>query len=188
MTPVRAKGVSFRGAMQQLERRGGRELLDRVLARVGGEAGEALRHGAVVSGGWYPAAWYAALLEAVEAEHPSDPDAIRSLTREAVTEDFRTIFRLLSWVVSPEAALRNAVKIMARYWEGGRVEVLEARDGHVHFLFADYHGFTPQIWSDVVGGIEPVLDLMKVTRERIEPRNVSGDGSRCEMIVCYRTT
>ena len=36
---IQAKGVNFRGALKQLERRGGRPLVDRVLARLTGESG-----------------------------------------------------------------------------------------------------------------------------------------------------
>lgn len=185
LAPVRAKGVNFRGVTQQLERRGGKALLDRVLARIPDEAGEALRTGAVVTGGWYPAHWYDALLAAVEAEYPEDRTAIRALTREAVTEDFRTLFKILSLVVSPNAALRNAVKVMARYWDGGRVELVEAHEGFVHFRFDDYVGFTPRIWDDVVGGIEAVIDMMGVVRAPIETRNASADHRRLEVLLRY---
>ena len=170
--------------MSQLERRGGKALLDSVLARVAGEAGEALRTGAVVTGGWYPADWYDALLAAVEAEYPGQPAAIRTLTREAVVEDFRTLFKILRLVVSPNAALHNGVKVMARYWEGGRVSLSEARTGYVHFVFDDFVGFTPRIVEDVVGGIEAVVDMMGVTRAPLDVRPAA-DPKRFEVIIRY---
>jgi hypothetical protein len=184
--PVRAKGVNFRGAMKQLERRGGKALLERVLARVEGEAGVAMRTGEIVTGGWYPASWYDALLAAIEVEYPSDRTAIRTLTREAVTDDFKTIFKILSLVVSPSAALRNGAKVMARYWEGGRVALVEAHEGYAHFVFEDYLGFTPRIWDDVIGGIEAVVDMMDLVRLPIETRGATADGRRLEVIVRYR--
>ena len=183
--PVRAKGVNFRGVMKQLERRGGRALLERVLARVEGEAGEALRTGAVVTGGWYPARWYDALLAAVEEEYPTERTAIRALTREAVTDDFKTLFRILQLVVSPNAALKNGVKVMARYWEGGRVELIEGHEGYRQFRFDDYVGFTPRIWEDVIGGIEAVVDLMGVVRAPIETRGATSDHRRLDVIIRY---
>jgi hypothetical protein len=177
--------VNFRGVMKQLERRGGKALLERVLARVPGDVGTALRTGEVVTGGWYPAAWYDALLSAVEAEYPTDRTAIRTLTREAVTDDFKTIFKIISLVVSPNAALRNGVKVMARYWEGGRVDLLEAHEGYVRFVFDDYYGFTPRMWDDVLGGIEAVVDMMGVVRAPIETRGATPDGRRLEVIIRY---
>lgn len=182
---MRAKGVNFRGVIDALTRRGGPELRDRVIARVPGEAGEALRTGAVVSGGWYPTEWYDALLTSVEAEYPTERFAIRTLTREAVTHDLRTIFKILSFAVSPEYALTNATKIMARYWDSGRVTVRDAREGRVHFVFENYEGFTPRIWEDILGGMEAVVDMMGVPREPFETRR-GATTSTFEVVARYR--
>lgn len=182
---MRAKGVNFRGVLDALERRGGPALRDRVLARVQGEAGEALRTGAVLSGGWYPTEWYDALLLGVEQEHPTERGVVQSLAREAVTHDLKTLFKLLSFVVSPESALTNATKIMARYWDGGRVSVREAREGRVHFVFEGYEGFTPRLWEDLQGGMEAVLDMLGVEREPFEARRGAAPGSH-EVIARYR--
>src|SRR5258706_8420727 len=101
--------------MSALERRAGREVLDRVIARVPGPAGEALRTGEIVSGGWYPASYYDALLGGIEAELSGERGVLRNLAREAVNHDFATLFKFLSLVVSPESALTNAVKVVSRY-------------------------------------------------------------------------
>ncbi len=186
MRPLKAKGVNFRGMTTALERRGGKELVDRVLARVPGEPGEALRLGAVVAGGWYPGEWYDALLLAIEHEHPTEAQIVRNLTREAVTDDFRTIFKVISLVVTPEAALKNSAKILARYWDGGLVTVVETREGYTHFVFDEFHGFTRRMWADFQGGLEAIVDLMKLEREPFEVRGRALDAPRLELIMRYR--
>jgi hypothetical protein len=87
--------------------------------------------------------------------------------------------------VSPNAALKNGLKAMARYWEGGRIELVEAHEGYAHYLFDDYVGFTPRIWDDVYGGIEAVMDMMEIVRAPIETRAPSADHRRREVIVRY---
>src|SRR5689334_23031813 len=129
------KGVNFRGTMSALERKHGKDVLARALARVQGEAGTALRDGSVLAGGWYPASWYASLLSAIVDETSGGEKIALELSKDAVRNDMETLFRILSLFVSPQFALHNAVKVLRRYVDGGTVEVVEARDGHMHFRF-----------------------------------------------------
>lgn len=177
---VRARGVSFRSLLVQLERRGGRPLVERVLAGIGGEVEHALRTGAVVANAWYPVGWYDALLASAEREGAG----ARALVHEGVAHDFRTIFKVVSLVVSPKSALTNAVKVMARYWDGGRVAVPDARDGLVRFVFDGYVGFTPRAWEGVAGGIEAVLALLGAQQVSVDVRPATG-GARCEITARY---
>lgn len=180
MGAVRARGVSFRSVLVQLERRGGPALVERVLSGIGGEVEEALRTGAVVANAWYPVAWYDALLSSAEREGAGP----RAIVRDAVSHDFRTIFKIVSLVVSPTSALTNAVKVMARYWDGGRVTVPDARDGFVRLVFDQYEGFTPRAWEGVAGGIEAVIVLLGAQRVSIDVRPATG-GARCEVTARY---
>lgn len=181
---VRSKGTNFQGLLTTLERLRGRESVERVLAAVRGEAGDALRHGAVVSGGWYPVAWHDALLLAVEESFPSERLVVRDLTRAAVAHDFKTLFKIVSLVATPEFSMTNATKVMARYYDGGKVTVVEAREGLVHFRFDDYQGFTRRIWDDVHGGLEAVVDLLGVQRMPFDVRG--GTASRAEFFVHFK--
>jgi hypothetical protein len=73
---------------------------------------------------------------------------------------------------------------MARYYDGGRLSVVEAREGFVHFRFDDYHGFTSRVWEDVHGGLAGILDLLGVIRE---PFDVLGaQGAKAEIIARYK--
>ncbi|MEI8259642.1 MAG: hypothetical protein WCJ30_28585, partial [Deltaproteobacteria bacterium] len=130
---MRLKGTNFRGALGALERLAGKPAVESALAGIDGPGAEPLRNGEVVAGGWYPAAWYRSLLEAIEKTSGRGPGFIREISNEAVRHDLATIFKVLSFFVSPERALDNATKIMSRYYDGGRVSVSEARHGLVRF-------------------------------------------------------
>ncbi len=157
---------------------------ERVVQGIEGEAGEAVRTGALVSSGWYPVAWHDATLAAVEAALPNERDVIRRLTYDSVRHDFQTIFKIVSLVASPAFALSTSAKVMARYYDGGRVGIPEAREGFVRFLFDDYHGFTRRLWEDVHGGLESIVDLMGV--ERLPFEIITMSGPHAELIVRYR--
>jgi hypothetical protein len=160
---VRLKGVNFRGTIRAVERRFGVPGRDRLLAAVRGPAGDALRAGEVLPGGWYPPDWFDALLDAAERTFPG-PNLLRTLAHDAIRDDFTTIFKVLSIIATPESALRNATRIMARYVEGGRIRVISSQEGAVRYRFEDYGGFTARMWDEFTGGMEGILDLMKVRR------------------------
>jgi hypothetical protein len=141
------RGVNFHGTLRALEKKHGPERASMVRQRVAGEAGEAMRTGAIVTAGWYPASWYDALLAAVEQEFPGERWICRELSHAAVREDFATIFKVISLIVSPNSALLNATRIVGRYVDGGKITVLAARDGEVHFLFEEFHGYSRRMWG-----------------------------------------
>lgn len=184
MGDVRSKGTNIQGILGTVGRVHGEPVRARVLASIAGEGGEALRLGAVVSSGWYPVAWHDATLRAIEETFPAQRHVVRELAYEAVKNDFQTLFKVVSLVASPNFALANATKVMARYYDGGRVSVIEAREGFVHFRFDEYYGFTPRVWEDVHGGLAGIIDLMGVIRE---PFDVLGaQGAKAEIIARYK--
>ncbi len=186
MGDVRSRGTNIQGVLASVGRVHGDAARQQVLAAIGGEAGESVRLGAVVSGGWYPIAWHDATLLAIEEVFPSRRFAVRELTYDSVKYDFQTVFKVISLVASPNFALTNATKIMARYFDGGRVSVVEARDDMLHMRFEDYFGFTSRVWDDVHGGLEAIIDLMGVVRQPFEVRHAQGP--KAEFILRYKRT
>lgn len=186
MRERRLKGVNFHGTLRALGRRHGASVEERVRARIAGPGGAALRDGAIVSNGWYDASWYDALLAAIEAEVP-EPRVCRELSRAAVFEDFSTLFRVISFIVSPNSALTNATRVLTRYVDGGNIRVVDARDGHIHFAFDEFHGYTRRMWDDFLGGVEAIVELMRVERLPTRVLRGGGDGdSHFEIVIRYQ--
>ena len=174
---MRLKGVNFRGILRSVERRFGAAGRDRVLAAVAGEGGQALRAGEVVAGGWYPPAWYDALLAAVQQTFP-EPNILRTLAHDSIRDDFSTIFKIMSLIATPESALRNATRIMRLYVDGGSIRVISSQEGATRYRFEGYTGFTARMWDEFTGGMEGVLRMMKVRPlpSRIIDGGKDGDG------------
>lgn len=185
MKALRLRGVNFSGTLRALTQRFGSAVAERVLARVPGEAGVALRARHIGAEGWYPVDWYDALLASIEAELPREATVCRDVGRAAVTEDMSTIFSALSFVATPDFALVNATRVAATYIDGGKISVLAARPGLVHFRFDGFHGYTPRMWQDFAGGMEAVIDLMRLVRLSTEI-TLGDDTSRCEIVLRYQ--
>ena len=152
------KGINFLGTLGALEREHGEEARANVEKKLGGEVGQAVRQTAILASGWYPAAWYAALLEAIVEEVGGGEATTRSLSREAVKADFKTLFKIVRLFMTPQYALQQGIRVSSRYIDGGQIELVEASNGHAHYRFRDYHGYTRLMWWDFIGGIEGVLE------------------------------
>lgn len=181
---LRTRGLNFTGTLGAVARRYGRATAERVAARVEGEAGELLRQRAFATTRWYSVEWYDQLLEAIERELPNEPDVCREISRAGATEDLNTIFKAISFVASPDFALVNATRVASMYFDGGRISVLDARPGRIHFRFEAFHGFTRRLWADFVGGMEAVIDLLNLERLPTEVV-LDADTTRCEVVIRY---
>jgi hypothetical protein len=183
-TNVRLKGTNFHGAFKSVERRFGKEALQRVFQLVPERARGVFVTGEILTGGWYDVEHYDALLRAIEQAFPGEKLLLRQLAHDAITEDFSTIFKIVRLIVSPQSALSNTTKVLARYIEGGKVTVVSATDSALHLRFEEYYGFTRPLWDDMLGGMEAVLDMMKV--KRLSHRVLSGgDGPSFEIVLRY---
>jgi len=175
MTETRKlKGINFTGTLSALAREHGDEVRDAVLREIEGDVGEALRHGGVVASGWYPAAWYASLLDVIVARLGGGKSSVRRLSREAVKADFRTLFKVMSLLMKPQRALQQSMRVSRRYVDGGEIEVTEARDDFMHLRLREYYGYTSLMWWDFIGGVEGVLENLGA--KAIESRVLSGGG------------
>ncbi len=181
--PINVKGINFSGLLAAYERAYGAERRTALERQVAEPVRAALASREILAAGWYPAAWYDALLRAVEAEEGEG--AIKALAGDAVTHDFQTLFRVVRLFLKPQLALRQSVRISSRYFDGGQLEVVSVDDGSIHYRLRGYHGFTRRIWLDFMGGVEGVLGSLG--GNDVQSRVLAGGvGSDLELIVTWR--
>jgi hypothetical protein len=149
---MQTKGISLNGILKSLEALYGAETYRETVAALGGELGERVRMGALLSGGWYPLAWYRELHATAQMVTGRRADLARELSRAATLADFRGVYRLLTFVLSPRAILRKAPSVWNRYYDRGKVEIGEAGDTFTVVRVSDCEGFDLSLWEDVTGG------------------------------------
>jgi len=182
------KGINFNGMVASVRRAHGEPTLRRALGRVEGEVGAALRDGTIIATGWYPASWYGALLRAVSDELGGGEARIRELAREAVSADFRTLFRVIRLFLKPEKAVEQSTRVAKRYIDGGDIEVAAAGDGFIHYRIRDFDGYTRLMWWDFVGGVEGVLTNLGATDFDAQIVAGGGDGdAHLEVVLRWRS-
>jgi hypothetical protein len=159
MTQPRTKGLQFRSFLFALKRLRGEEACAATIDLLPSELGDALRYKTLVTGGWYPLEWYAQLHVASQRATREGFDLARAIAREAVQEDFRGVYRLITLALSPQSIFKLAPKIVGLYYDTGKCVIDEAERGFCRGHFDGFVGFDRNLWEDTIGGITGVMEL-----------------------------
>jgi hypothetical protein len=160
------KGLAFKGILNALQRMHGPHAVERVREQLPSVAR------LIVSGNWYPISTYKRLLSTVVETLGGAPAAIRAVSREATLDDFRGIYRVLTFVLSPESLMKRAPGVFNRYYDTGTLAILDARDGMVRAQYSGCTGFDHLMWEDVTGGSVAILEACGA--RDIQVRTLSG--------------
>jgi len=159
MPAPRTKGLQFRSFLSALKRLRGDDACTATIDLLPTELGEALRYKTLVTGGWYPLDWYAQLHVAAQRATREGFELARIIAKEAIQEDFRGVYRLITLALSPQVIFKLAPKIVNLYYDTGRCVVDEASRGYVRGRFEGFSTFDRNLWEDTIGGITGVMEL-----------------------------
>src|SRR4051812_30276788 len=113
----RAKGLAFRGMLGSLRRGKGGEGFRRLLGLLPTELARTARADLFVTQSWYPLGDYTQLLRAIVALGGGDIGLVQALSREATLNDFRGVYRILTFVLSPEFMMKRGPSLFNRYFD-----------------------------------------------------------------------
>jgi hypothetical protein len=178
------KGLAFRGMLGSLRRLQGEDALKRTVDILPAELAKTARADLFVTQTWYPLADYGELLRAMMTACSSDHELIQKLSREAVLQDFRGIYKILTFVMSPEFMMKRGPAIFSRYYDTGALEV-EATPGKAIARYSGCKGFDRLLWLDVLEGSATVLEVCGA--KELQTKYVSGGRDRDDSCVVHFT-
>src|SRR5205085_604830 len=111
------------------------------------------------SSSWYPVAWYRQLHAAARSVCHAGPELPRQLAREATRADFKGVFRFAASVVSARIMLGRLGMFWRMYWDGGDVKLISSDGNSAQIRCENCVGFNRDIWEDLLGSGEALLDL-----------------------------
>ena len=170
------KGTAIRGTLMAVERVCPPGTLRKMVALLPAQIAPAVEHGAFISAGWYPLAHCRAIFGAAMAATGRDLELVRALSREATREDFRGIYRLLTFVLSPEYLMHRSQGLFSRYYDTGSLVVPVARHGYCEAHYQGCVGFDRVLWADVIAGSAAVLEICGAKDLTFEIVRGGGDG------------
>jgi hypothetical protein len=153
----RIKGLALRGMLDSLRRLHGEDAVRRVIELLPPNLAKTARADLFVTQNWYPLSDYALMLRAIQVANGGDIGLIRALSRAAVLHDFRGIYRVLTFVMSPEFVMKRGPLLFSRYYDTGKL-VIEASPGLAVARYSGCTGFDSLLWHDVIYGSAAVLE------------------------------
>jgi hypothetical protein len=172
----KVKGQSFRAFFAALETLKGREVVAATTALLPREIRDAVEHNAIVTSGWYPMSWYAALHAAAKRACPGTAGLARQLGREQMRAEMQGIYKFVLSFFRPSTIMRHSSRIFALYCQGGKLDVPDAGPTFARFVYDGCHGSDANVWDDVLGSMEALLEASGARAVRSFVKSGGRDG------------
>jgi hypothetical protein len=160
------RGQAFRSIVDVADEVLGPGTKERVLAGLSAPVADAFRYHSIIASGWYPMEWYSELLRTAASVAPGFPHAIRRLGKASSARDMSTVHRFLLKLASPAFAISQAARIMGLYMKEHGSEQIESSPGAVRMRLR-IPGASAELWEDVAGGTEAILEGTGVRQGQI---------------------
>jgi hypothetical protein len=184
---LQVKGLAFRSTLAGLRRLRGEAAATAVLAALPGALGESARFGGLSASSWYPISFYRELLATIRRVTRASPELLRAVGREASYDDFRGVYRVIAFVLSPQRLINQAPRAWSLYFDSGSLEVLEAREGMASARYFECVGFDRNVWERAMGGSEGLIEVCGGKNVRLRVVSGGGDGDE-ELVLEARWT
>ena len=175
----RVKGVAFRSVYASVGKLRGKSAQVAALAACGEQLQNGFRYGAIVSGGWYPIAWYKELFRVIRSSTGEGRELVQEIGRQCTRDDMTGIYSVLAKLISPQSLFSLGQRVFSNYYSVGVVEMLESRKGYSHARWSNCYEFDENMWTEILGSCVQLLEIggAKNVRARILKCGRDGDDS-----------
>lgn len=173
----KVKGVAFRSVYASLGKLRSKDAQQAVLAACGEQLQSGFTYGAIVSGGWYPIAWYKELFAAIRSTTGEGKELVYEIGRQCTRDDMTGIYAVLAKLISPQSLFSLSQRVFSSYYAVGSVEMLESRNGYSHARWSNCHEFDENMWTEILGSSVQLLELGGARNVRARILRGGQDGS-----------
>ncbi len=181
------KGVSFRSVLQALEALRGSELVKNCTAQLPADLAEAFQYGTILASGWYPIGWYRVLLDSARKAACSGEQFIYQIGRQCMIQDTKGVYRTVFNLLSPQTVIRVTPRLFNNYYDTGTCSIIDAKLGFAHARWTHCEQFDRNMWCEIFGGTEKLLELSGAKHLRTRIVAGGGDGDATAELVGYWT-
>lgn len=129
----------------------------------------------LLASNWYPIAWYRETFAAFREAQRAGLELPRELGRRGVRHDMRSVYKqLLLKMVSPQALLSLSQRLFSSYFDTGEMKIEESRTGYVRVAWMGCEGWDENLWTELAGSSEALLELAGARHVRL--RILAGGG------------
>jgi hypothetical protein len=178
------KGISLRNYPVVLASMRGDPVVARMMSLLNPALRNGLESGVITATQWCPVSWKRELHRA-GSRATGEPFLARAMGYEMTRRDLNGIYRAFMRLASPHHVLQAGARIFGTYLRPGKYRVIEIREGFVRVEFTDCYGFDQNMWLDVCGGCEAVLEAAGARSVRLHIESGAGDESTCSAIAWW---
>ena len=181
------KGVSFRSVLQALEALRGGEVVKNCTSQLPSDLAEAFQYGTILASGWYSIQWYRALLDSARKAACSGEQFLYQIGRQCMLQDTTGVYRAVFNLLSPQTVIRVTPRLFNNYYDTGKCSIIEAKSGYAHARWIDCEQFDRNMWCEIFGGAEKLLELAGAKHVRTRILEGGGDGDATAELVGHWT-
>jgi hypothetical protein len=167
---AKVKGVALRTIETCFIELRGEPARQRANEHLPAELVDAFRYRTVLASIWYPIEQYKALFHAFRSVTGEGPELAREIGRLAARHDMAGVHKqILAKLISPQALLGTSQRVFSTYYDTGKFEVVEARSGFARMRATGCLGWDQNMWSELIGSCESLLEISGAKHVRIRP-------------------
>jgi len=170
------KGVSFRSVLQALEALRGSEVVKNCTAQLPADLAEAFQYGTILATGWYPIQWYRALLDCARKAAGAGEQFLYQIGRQCMLQDTTGVYRAVFNLLSPQTTIRVTPRLFNNYYDTGTCSITDAKSGYARVHWTNCEQFDRNMWCEIFGGAEQLLELSGAKHVRTRILAGGGDG------------
>jgi hypothetical protein len=141
------------------------------------ELAEAFRYQTLLAAGWYPIESYKALFHGFRLVRNEGPELARQIGRLAARHDMAGVHKqIIAKVLSPQTLLGMSQRVFSTYYDTGKFSILESRAGFVHARATGCVGWDENMWSEILGSCESLLEIAGARHVRMRTLEGGRDG------------
>jgi hypothetical protein len=178
------KGLSLRNYPVVLATMRGEHTAAKMMSLLPPELREGLASGIITATQWCPVSWKRELHRA-GSRATGEPFLARAMGYEMTRRDLNGIYRAFMRLASPQHVLRAGARIFGTYLRPGKYRVADIRDGFVRVEFSECYGFDQNMWLDVSGGCEAVLEAAGAKSVRFHIESGARDAATCSAVAWW---
>lgn len=165
---AKVKGVAFRTIGLCFAELRGAEARDKAIELMPRELADGYRYHTLLASSWYPIGLYRAAFRAFRAVRGDGPELARAIGKLAARHDMSGVHKqILAKLISPQVLLGMSQRVFNTYYDTGKFEIIESRRGFAHCRFRDCHGFDENMWAEVAGSCESLLEIAGAENVRL---------------------
>lgn len=170
------KGIAFNTLMASFLDMEGAPVHERMVASLPTPLREAVQTGRLLASSWYPSEWYRELWQAIRRVTGKDAAHNRQLGKECIRRDMNTVYRVALKALSPETVFSVLPRLWGNYYNTGSLHIVEKGSGFVRAEWRGCTGFDRNMWEEVAGSSEGLLEMAGAKSPQVRFKSGGGDG------------